>query len=107
MDKYPVTSKRGNTYHVEVNKSRYYVDHYEVGIYQKYKGWFNRDKYHLVNQGFMGQLRSYDASEYGFDLILMVKSIVNNMEDKWEEIENKEKLLKDKEVDFENWDGNC
>lgn len=107
MEKYPVTSELGNIYMVNVRKCRLFVDHYEVGIYHQYKGLFNRKKYQLLNKSFMGTLPSYDAKKYNFDLVLMVKSIIKNMEDNWEEIKNKNKLLDNAEKYFENWNGEC
>lgn len=105
--KYPVISRSNNEYHVEIAECRYFNNHYEIGIYKKYKGFFNRDRYQLLNKGLFGNLISYDARKYDFDLVLMVKSIIDNMESKWSELENDEKFKNSQFEKFDEWDGKC
>lgn len=107
MEKYPVTSSRGNEYLVKVKECSLFVDHYEVGIYKSYIGWFNRVRYEIVNETFMGYLPTYDIKKFNMSIIEMVTYLVNKLESDKEEKLNKIKLLEKAEEEFKNWDGNC
>lgn len=107
MNKFPVISERGNEYRVEVIESRLFVDHCEIYVYEKYIGWFGRERFRFLNERFMGRPRSYDAKEYNFDFIAMTKHEIKRMEDSWEAYEKREQLKMEAERKFEEWDGDC
>lgn len=107
MKKFPVISKRGNEYRVDVKECRLFVDHYEVYVYERYIGWFKRERFRFLNESFMGYPRSYNANDFDFDFIAMAKHEVERMENSWEAYEKREQLKIEAERKFEEWDGDC
>lgn len=107
MKKFPVISANGNEYRVDVRACRLFVDHYEVYVYEKYIGWFGRERFRFLNDRFMGRPRSHNANKFNFDLVAMAKHEVVLLENEWDEDEKREQLKVEAERKFEEWDGDC
>lgn len=107
LKKFPVTSANGNEYLVELKESYLYESHYEVRVYEKYIGWFGRERYRFLNEMILGSARSYDIRDYGFDFTKMAMREVSRMEDEWKAQALLEKKLLDAKKQFEEWNGDC
>lgn len=107
LEKFPVISSNGNEYLVKVKECFLFVAHYEIRVYEKYTGWFGRERYRLLNDDSMGFVRSYDARKYDFDLAKMAQYEVARMESEWEAQDLLEKNLLEAENKFKKWDGVC
>lgn len=107
LKKFPVVSKNGVEYLVEVKQSYLIETNYEVRVYEKYIGWFGRERYRFLNEHFMNHARYYGIRDYEFDLVKMAQHEVARMESEWESQDLLEKKLLEAESKFEEWDGVC
>lgn len=106
LSKFPVTSKNGIEYLVEI-KERVW-DQYEVSVYLRKTGLFGIKYHKLVNPTIIGSGGNWlTGSKYNYDFVEMAKSEIESFENEVQANIDRENLVSANAAKFNEWDGDC
>jgi hypothetical protein len=104
LQKYPVMSPRGNTYLVDVFKTRwsYAGRDIAVNICESYKGFLGKRKFRVINDSTI-----YSEESYDYDYVAIAKAEIERYESLIEARKQAEVKRNQGEKQFEEWDGDA
>jgi len=101
MNKYPVTSAKGNEYLVDMGYGTFGFLFVDVCV--PYVGLFGREKFRKVNDSY----DVFDASNYDYNYVRIAKRAVEKHEETLDKVQRIKSLKAEGERNFVEWDGDC